>query len=152
MLAQSTSCFCRHVFQRPDHVHPLSSMPHRGSGRIVWRPITRVIVELGLIDEHGKTTAAGLHAPYLAGGRWNRPGIGWGDPVEGQAPIGSTKSPPGVRGSYRASSPTFSSSVSRIASTSGGTLSRRTLFGQSSIGGAASSSFDSVTTRRSSLR
>ncbi len=38
-------------------------------------------------------------APDVAGGRWNRPGIGWGDPVEGQAPIGTTKSPPGVEGS-----------------------------------------------------
>ena len=76
-----------------------------GSGRIVWRPITRAIAELGLIDEHGKTTAIGRHAPNLAGGRWNRPGIGWGSPVEGQAPIGPTKSPPGVGGSYWASSP-----------------------------------------------
>ena len=52
----------------------------------------RVIAELGLVDEHGKTTAIGRHAPNLAGGRWNRPGIGWGAPVEGQAPIGPTKS------------------------------------------------------------
>jgi hypothetical protein len=41
----------------------------------------------------------GHHAPDVAGGRWNRPGIGWGDPVEGQAPIGATKSPPGAEGS-----------------------------------------------------
>ena len=44
-------------------------------------------------------TAAGLHPADLAGGRWNRPGIGWGAPVEGQAPIGPTKSPPRVEGS-----------------------------------------------------
>jgi len=44
-----------------------------GSGRIVWRPITQVIAELGLIDEHGKTTAIGRHAHNLAGGRSNRP-------------------------------------------------------------------------------
>ena len=69
-----------------------------GSGRVVWRPITRAIAKLGLIDEHGKTTAIGRYTPNLAGGRWNRPGIGWGDPVEGQAPIGPTKSPPGVGG------------------------------------------------------
>ena len=77
--------------------------------------------------------------PNLAGGGWNGPGIGWGDPVEGQAPIGPTKSPPGVGGSGVAPYRTRSSSVSRIASTSGGTITRCTMFGQSSIGGAASS-------------
>ena len=117
----------------------------RVSAAIVWRPITRVIGELGLIEEHGKSTAIGRHAPNLAGGRWNRPGIGWGSPVKGQAPIGPTKSPPGDGGSGVAPYPTDSSSVSRIASTSGGTMPRRTMFGHSSTGGAARSSFDSVT-------
>jgi hypothetical protein len=33
------------------------------------------------------------------GGRWNRPCNGWESPVERQAPIGPTKSPPGIGGS-----------------------------------------------------
>ena len=47
----------------------------------------------------GRWLPIGRHAPNLTGGRWNRPGIGWGRPVEGQAPIGPTKSPPGAEGS-----------------------------------------------------
>ena len=46
----------------------------------------------------GMTAAIGRHAPNLAGGCWNRPYIGWGDPIEGQAPIGPTKSPCRRRG------------------------------------------------------
>ena len=65
----------------------------------------------------GKTTAVGRHAPNLAGGRWNRSGIGWGDPVEGQAPIGPTKSPPGDRrsGVSRRSRHTCSCTANKIA-------------------------------------
>jgi hypothetical protein len=62
----------------------------RVSAATVRRPITLVILELGLLDEHGKSTAIGRHAPNLAGGCWNRAGIGWGSHVEGQAPIGPT--------------------------------------------------------------
>jgi hypothetical protein len=41
------------------------------------------IAELGLIDEHGKTTAIGRHAPNLASGRWNVPITGDKAPYRG---------------------------------------------------------------------
>ena len=63
----------------------------RVSAAIVWCSVMRAISEFGFVDEHGKTTAIGRHAPQLGRRGLNCPRIGWGSPVEGQAPIGPTK-------------------------------------------------------------
>ena len=52
--------------------------------------VTRFTVVLTV----GRRLPSVAHAPNLAGGRWHRPGIGWGSPVEGQAPMGPIKPPP----------------------------------------------------------
>jgi hypothetical protein len=64
-----------------------------------------VNIDLHRRADCGKAAAIGRQAPNFAGGCWNRPSIGWGGPVEGQAPIGPTQAPSRRRGLWRAPYP-----------------------------------------------
>ena len=96
--------------------------------------------------EWQNTTSIASHDPYLACGRWKGPCNRRQGPAQRRERIEPTYYRPGVGDSGLALYPTGSGSISRIAPTSGGTITRRTTFGQRSTGGAANSSFDSVTT------